>query len=108
MSAGRISLKRMIHAGPGRSLRVFLDTPGVVLDTSGVVRWEIRADALPVADDPNRVVTVTASSGKTGAEVQISYTSCKVVGNGSFGVVFAAKMLGELGCYRRIVHWFKH
>jgi glycogen synthase kinase 3 beta len=54
------------------------------------------------------VVTVTASSGKTGAEVQISYTSCKVVGNGSFGVVFAAKMLGELGCYRRIVHWFKH
>ncbi|RSH95608.1 regulator of ime2 [Saitozyma podzolica] len=46
-------------------------------------------------DDPNRVVTVTASSGKTGAEVQISYTSCKVVGNGSFGVVFAAKMLAS-------------
>jgi hypothetical protein len=67
-------------------------------------RWGIRADALPVADDPNRVVTVTASSGKTGAEVQISYTSCKVVGNGSFGVVFAAKMLGESGCSRRIFH----
>lgn len=48
------------------------------------------------ADDPNRTVTVTATSGKTGNEIQISYTNCKVVGNGSFGVVFAAKMLGEL------------
>jgi len=47
------------------------------------------------ADDPNRVVTVAAQSGKSGAEVSISYTNCKVVGNGSFGVVFAAKMLGK-------------
>lgn len=46
------------------------------------------------ADDPNKVVTVTASDGKSGNEKSISYTSCKVVGNGSFGVVFAAKMLG--------------
>lgn len=44
-------------------------------------------------DDPGRVVSVTAQSGKTGTEVSISYTNCKVVGNGSFGVVFAAKML---------------
>ena len=45
------------------------------------------------ADDPNRVVTVTAQAGKSGKETQIQYTNCKVVGNGSFGVVFAAKML---------------
>lgn len=51
--------------------------------------------SLYVADDPNKVVTVNAQSGKTGQEVSISYTSCKVVGNGSFGVVFAAKMLRE-------------
>ncbi|WWD15709.1 hypothetical protein CI109_100131 [Kwoniella shandongensis] len=44
-------------------------------------------------DDPNRVVTVQAQSGKTGSDLSISYTNCKVVGNGSFGVVFAAKML---------------
>ncbi|WWD01657.1 hypothetical protein V866_008602 [Kwoniella sp. B9012] len=44
-------------------------------------------------DDPSRVVTVQAQSGKTGKEMSISYTNCKVVGNGSFGVVFAAKML---------------
>ena len=48
------------------------------------------------ADVPGRVVTVTAQSGKSGTEVSISYTSCKVVGNGSFGVVFAARMLGIL------------
>lgn len=47
-----------------------------------------------VADDPNKVVEVTATDGKTGNERPISYTNCKVVGNGSFGVVFAAKMLG--------------
>ncbi|KAH8080950.1 glycogen synthase kinase 3 [Filobasidium floriforme] len=46
-------------------------------------------------DDPNRLVTVTASDGKTGDERIISYTSCKIVGNGSFGVVYAARMLGE-------------
>lgn len=44
-------------------------------------------------DDPNLVVTVGATNGKTGKEGQLSYTNCKVVGNGSFGVVFAAKML---------------
>ncbi|KAJ9116624.1 Glycogen synthase kinase 1 [Naganishia adeliensis] len=46
-------------------------------------------------DDPARVVTVAASDGKSGNERSISYTNCKVVGNGSFGVVFAAKMLSE-------------
>lgn len=51
------------------------------------------ADIRP--DDPNRVVTVTAHEGKTGQEMAITYTNYKVVGNGSFGVVFAAKMLRE-------------
>lgn len=41
------------------------------------------------------MVTVTASDGKSGEEKSITYTSCKVVGNGSFGVVFAARMMGE-------------
>ena len=55
-------------------------------------------NANDVADDPSRVVTVTAQAGKSGAEISISYTNCKVVGNGSFGVVFAAKMLSESAC----------
>ncbi len=45
-------------------------------------------------DDPSRIVTIPASDGKSGEEKIISYTNCKVVGNGSFGVVFAARMFG--------------
>ncbi|KZT58944.1 CMGC/GSK protein kinase [Calocera cornea HHB12733] len=44
-------------------------------------------------DDPHRVVKVVASDGKTGEQKDISYTNCKVIGNGSFGVVFQARML---------------
>lgn len=56
----------------------------------------IKTGTDSTADDPNSVVTVIATNGKTGKESQISYTNCKVVGNGSFGVVYAAKMSGEL------------
>ena len=45
-------------------------------------------------DDPQRVVKVIASDGKTGEQKEISYTNCKVIGNGSFGVVFQARLLG--------------
>ena len=44
-------------------------------------------------DDPHKVVKVVASDGKSGDQRDISYTNCKVIGNGSFGVVFAAKLL---------------
>lgn len=46
------------------------------------------------ADDPQKVVKVVASDGKTGDQCELSYTNCKVVGNGSFGVVFQAKLVG--------------
>jgi len=36
---------------------------------------------------------VVASDGKTGDQREIAYTNCKVIGNGSFGVVFQAKMV---------------
>lgn len=45
-------------------------------------------------NDPQRVVAVKASDGATGEEVEIKYTNCKVIGNGSFGVVFQARQLG--------------
>lgn len=44
-------------------------------------------------DEPHKVVKVDASDGRSGDNLEISYTSCKVVGNGSFGVVFAAKLI---------------
>jgi glycogen synthase kinase 3 beta len=46
------------------------------------------------ADDPQKVVKVVASDGKTGDQCELAYTNCKVVGNGSFGVVFQAKLVG--------------
>ncbi|GAA5991201.1 hypothetical protein JCM11641_001618 [Rhodosporidiobolus odoratus] len=48
--------------------------------------------------ESNKVVKVVASHGKTGDQCELTYSSCKVVGNGSFGVVFQAKLAqGSLG-----------
>jgi hypothetical protein len=46
-------------------------------------------------DDPHKIVKVIASDGKTGETREISYSNCKVIGNGSFGVVFQAKLVGK-------------
>jgi hypothetical protein len=50
--------------------------------------------ATPAIDDPHKVVKVIASEGKSGETKEISYSNCKIIGNGSFGVVFQAKLLG--------------
>ncbi|GAA6001390.1 hypothetical protein JCM10207_006641 [Rhodosporidiobolus poonsookiae] len=56
------------------------------------------ASSASSADDSQKVVKVIASHGKTGDQCELSYSSCKVVGNGSFGVVFQAKLApGSLG-----------
>ncbi|KAK7043706.1 glycogen synthase kinase 3 [Paramarasmius palmivorus] len=44
-------------------------------------------------DDPHKVVKVIATDGKSGDTREISYSNCKVIGNGSFGVVFQAKLV---------------
>lgn len=44
-------------------------------------------------DDPTKVVRVLASHGKTGEQKEIAYTSCRMIGNGSFGVVFQARLV---------------
>jgi len=44
-------------------------------------------------DDPNKVIKVFANDGKTGEQREIGYSGCKVVGNGSFGVVFQARLV---------------
>ncbi|KAG8953925.1 regulator of ime2 [Tulasnella sp. 424] len=44
-------------------------------------------------DDPHKIVKVVASDGKSGEPRDLQYTNCKVIGNGSFGVVFQAKLL---------------
>lgn len=46
-------------------------------------------------DDPHRIVKVIASDGRTSEQRELAYTNCKVIGNGSFGVVFQAKLLSD-------------
>jgi glycogen synthase kinase 3 beta len=50
-------------------------------------------NGIKLSHDPTRIVKVVASDGKTGDPKEIQYTNCKVIGNGSFGVVFAARLL---------------
>ena len=52
-----------------------------------------RCDLAGGLDDPTKIVRVPASDGKTGEPREIAYTACKVIGNGSFGVVFQAKLV---------------
>lgn len=46
-------------------------------------------------DDPHKIVKVVASDGKSGEQKEISYTNCKVIGNGSFGIVYQAKVVRD-------------
>jgi len=50
-------------------------------------------NGVKINHDPTRIIKVVASDGKSGEQKEISYTNCKVIGNGSFGVVFAARLL---------------
>ena len=51
-----------------------------------------------VADlDPQRVISERVHDGKTEEEVDINYQSVKVVGNGSFGVVFQIRFVDTGG-----------
>lgn len=56
---------------------------------------ELINDVECVADDPQKVVKVIASHGKTGEQIELSYSGSRVVGNGSFGIVFQAKLSPE-------------
>ncbi|GAA5940872.1 GSK family serine/threonine-protein kinase [Sporobolomyces koalae] len=50
------------------------------------------------AEEAQKLVKVIASHGKTGDQIDLAYSHSKVVGNGSFGVVFSAKLApGSLG-----------
>jgi len=55
--------------------------------------------------DSTKVVSVQANNGKTGECQELSYTNYKVIGNGSFGVVFQAKLLetGEFAAIKKVL-----
>jgi len=58
--------------------------------THGVINGVRSMSAL---DDPTKEVKVVASDGRTGEQKDVAYTNCKVIGNGSFGIVFQARMV---------------
>lgn len=45
-------------------------------------------------DDPTKVIKVVACD-RNGEQKDVSYTNCKIIGNGSFGVVFQARLAGS-------------
>jgi glycogen synthase kinase 3 beta len=64
---------------------------------------------LPIVTDvsplPTEVIREKVQDGLTGEPKEISYTQCKIVGNGSFGVVFQTKMApsGEDAAIKRVL-----
>ncbi|PAV24396.1 Pkinase-domain-containing [Pyrrhoderma noxium] len=53
----------------------------------------INGVKLSPIDDPHKIVKVSAQDGKTGDALEFAYTNTKIIGNGSFGVVFQAKVV---------------
>ncbi|CEP15991.1 hypothetical protein [Parasitella parasitica] len=49
-----------------------------------------------LSGEPHKATKVSAKDGKTGQDIQLNYTKCKVAGNGSFGVVYQAKLTQTL------------
>lgn len=51
------------------------------------------------------VIREKVQDGVTGEQKEISYTQCKIVGNGSFGVVFQTRMMpsGEDAAIKRVL-----
>ncbi|KAI8817862.1 kinase-like domain-containing protein [Fimicolochytrium jonesii] len=43
--------------------------------------------------DSTKIISVPANDGRTGESIELQYTGYKVIGNGSFGVVFQAQLL---------------
>jgi glycogen synthase kinase 3 beta len=55
--------------------------------------------------DPSKEFTVEACVGSTGEEIKLTYCNLRAVGNGSFGVVFQAKIIetGELTAIKKVL-----
>ena len=55
--------------------------------------------------DPSKVYSVAAKDGKLGQPVDLAYTNLKAIGNGSFGVVFQAKIVAtnELTAIKKVL-----
>ena len=57
------------------------------------------------ADSQTEVIREKVQDGETGEYKDLAYTQCKIVGNGSFGVVFQTKLSpsGEDAAIKRVL-----
>ncbi|KAI8141831.1 kinase-like domain-containing protein [Fennellomyces sp. T-0311] len=64
-----------------------------------------RMDSAGDAGEASRTVRVAAKDGRTGQDIQLYYTNHKVIGNGSFGVVYQAKLAhsGEDAAIKKVL-----
>lgn len=58
-----------------------------------------------LANNPAEVIREKVQDGETGEYKDLAYTQCKIVGNGSFGVVFQTKLSpsGEDAAIKRVL-----
>ena len=59
----------------------------------------------PLTPNPTEVIREKVQDGITGETRDLAYTQCKIVGNGSFGVVFQTKLSpsGEDAAIKRVL-----
>ena len=65
----------------------------------------LGAMTILIADPPAEVIREKVQDGLTGETRDLAYTQCKIVGNGSFGVVFHTKLSpsGEDAAIKRVL-----
>ena len=71
----------------------------------GGEKAESLAPSSSVADQVPEVIREKVQDGLTGETRELAYTQCKIVGNGSFGVVFQTKLSpsGEDAAIKRVL-----
>ena len=66
----------------------------------------LNSNLKKIGKEPPKVTTVIATKGKGDDETEeISYTDAKVIGNGSFGVVYQARLIStnELVAIKKVL-----
>jgi hypothetical protein len=78
--------------------------------SSTVCAWEVSTYrtiifSAPKLKLPTEVIREKVQDGVTGETKEMQYTQCKIVGNGSFGVVFQTKLSpnGEDAAIKRVL-----
>ncbi|XP_055389324.1 protein kinase 3-like isoform X2 [Condylostylus longicornis] len=88
---------------------IFEESNGIIANrTTSCVSWTKICNKFKniLSKDGSKITTVVATPGQGADRVQeVSYTDTKVIGNGSFGVVFQAKLCdtGELVAIKKVL-----